>query len=119
MIDNENDGSPILTDHPSATPIRFDLISQVENFGTFFKKEITERFVVDSQDAEGLNIAVRSDFGNWVTVGQIQKKGIQEIKLHKTLTANKFEFRIVGHRIGFRPIIKSLFIPHIISIDVI
>ena len=119
MIDNENDGSLILTDYPSSTPIRFDLISQVENFGTFFKKEITERLVIDSQDAEGLNIAVRSDFGNWVTVGQIKKRGLQEIKLYKKLTANKFEFRIVGHREGFRPIIKGLFIPHIISTDVI
>ncbi|MCH7536146.1 MAG: hypothetical protein IH948_10480, partial [Bacteroidetes bacterium] len=81
--------------------------------------EIEERMVIDSQDAEGLKIAVRSDFGNWVTVGEIKKRGLQEIKLFKKLRGNKFEFRIVGHRTGMRPIIKGLFLPHITQLDVI
>ena len=117
VIDNENNNSPILTDHPSTTDIRFDLISQVQNFGTLRKKEISERIIAWGEDAEGLKVMVRIDFGDWKTIGEITKKGINEFKLRQTLRGNLFEFRIVGTRTGERPIFKSLVMPHIVALD--
>lgn len=117
VIDNANNNSPTATDYPSSTPIRYDYISHSDNFNTSRIKEISERIIIRGNDIQGSKILVRSDLENWITLGEASKKEYTVLPIVKKIRGISFEFRIVGNKVGDRPIIKHIEIPHITVLD--
>lgn len=122
IVGGDDDGTIIqidkpatYTDHPSATPIQWEVGLHQEDFHFNQKKEISERIVVRSEAVENgvLQCTLDNDpLDKQINVGTVSER-VSEIKLKQVLRANDFRFSLKGSQIGRRAVIKELEISNI------
>jgi len=95
--------------------IKFDLQSHDMFWGSRgLKKEITERALAYSKDAQAL-LQVKIDDGDWKTIGTMVKD-VSNFNIKQPLSGFKFKFRIVGISTN-RARLQGVELPKIVGID--
>lgn len=103
----------VYDDYPSNVPIQWNIMAQIDDFNFNQKKEISEKIIAVTKNAQGADVYVIVDDDNRpVTLGQIRNR-VSEILFQKPLTGNVFQFGIRGLQKGSRAYFKEIELPNI------
>lgn len=103
----------VYDDYPSNVPIQWNLRAQQDDFDFNQKKEITEKVVTVTKNAQGADVyVIVNDDNKPITLGQIKGR-VSEIILQKSLEGNIFQFGVKGMQKGSRACFKELELPSI------
>lgn len=119
VVGGDDDGNVIeidkpstYTDHPSATPINWEVRTQPEDFGFNQIKTVAERVIVNTRGAEGGRAEAYVDGRDEPTNSGNIRDDIAELTIG-SVQGNWFEFVIKGSQTGGRATLKEIEIPNI------
>lgn len=98
----------------NSTAIEFEIISHEQDFGDrAFLKDLHDKLIVYTKDSSDIEVSIRADGREFVTVGHALKQ-VDELPLSPyVLSGNFFDVRFVGNTSGASPIIYGYEFPNI------
>lgn len=101
------------TDHPSSTPIKWEVMTHETNFGINQIKEISERVVADVRGAEKGMFIVDSNVKNErYNLGELID-GLTDLKINRSVKGNYFNIILRGQQKNGRATVREIELPHI------